>query len=94
MNSVQVLSGQSLSDIAIHYTGDLRNAYAIAFANAKSLTDALTVGEFLNIPDDIFIKSKVYEIVPANGLSVYEEDLLVTNLGIGIMIIEETFIVT
>ena len=92
MNKIQVLSGQSLSDIAIQYTGDLKNTYAIAFFNNKSVTEPLAVGEWIAIPDELILKS-IYEIVPANAISNYQEDLLQEELGIGTMIIESTFIV-
>ncbi|AOW09526.1 hypothetical protein [Flavobacterium gilvum] len=100
MKNITVLSGQSLFDIAIQYTGAVINAYTIAFANGKSITDSLTVGEMIVIPDGLTIAKKeldyltTSEILPASDITKEQQSLLDPDLGIGWMIIEETFIVS
>lgn len=99
MQTIAVLSGQSLFDIAIQYTGDVINTYALALANGKSVTDKLTVGELIVIPDGLVIATKEMkylsslEIVPATGVTKDQESVLIPDLGIGTMVIGSTFII-
>lgn len=51
MNTVTVMQGQSLLDIAIQHTGDLRHAFDIAIKNKMGLTTELTPGMLLLIPN-------------------------------------------
>lgn len=99
MQKVAVLSGQSLYDIAIQYTGDVLNTYAIALVNGKSVTDSLAVGELIMIPDGLTIAIKEVNylsslgILPATGITVDQETVLIPELGIGTMVVGITFIV-
>lgn len=43
-----VLHNQSLLDLAIQHTGSVENAFDLALANNKSLTDDLQAGETIN----------------------------------------------
>lgn len=99
MQKVKVLSGQSLFDIAVQYTGNVVNTYAIALANNKSVTEKLTLGEILLIPAGLLIASRELkyltslEIVPATAITVDQDTVLIPKLGIGTMVIGSTFIV-
>lgn len=100
MKNITVLSGQSLFDISIQYTGDVMNAFAIALENGKSVTDNLLVGESLVIPEGIKTATKELkylsslEIFPATGITGDQEYLTTQSFGIGTMVIEKTFIVS
>jgi hypothetical protein len=99
MQKVKVLSGQSLFDIAIQYTGDAINTYAIAQVNGRSLTDCLLLDEYLVIPDGLLqgVKELKYlnslSIVPATGITDEINNELVPDLGIGLMAVGTTFII-
>jgi hypothetical protein len=50
---VKALNGQSLPDIALQYTGMAQTAIEIARANRIDITDCLSPGTEIIIPDDI-----------------------------------------
>lgn len=99
MEEITVLSGQSLFDIAIQYTGDVINTYAIALANSKSITDKLNTGETIFIPNALTKATRELKylnslgIIPATGITVDQDSVLIPELGIGTMTIGSTFIV-
>ena len=99
MQSVKVLSGQSLFDIAIQYTGDAINTYAIAKANGKSITDDLSVSEIITIPNGITTATRELkyltnlDIKPATAITESHKAIIPANGGIGFMKIGTTFIV-
>lgn len=99
MQKIQVLSRQSLFDIAIQYTGNVLNAFEIALANNIAVTDALFVSQELVIPDSVSISKKEVNyligqvIIPATAITLDQESVYVPGQGIGSMIIESTFIV-
>ena len=98
MKKIPVLSGQSLFDISIQYTGDVINTYALALANGKSVTDKFTVGELIVIPDGLTTATKEVKylsslgILPATAITT-EQKVFIPELGIGTMTIGTTFIV-
>lgn len=71
---IKVLSLQSIYDISIQYTGTVDNAFAIAKANQRSISDELTTSEVLIVPDSLVKDVKVLQyykarnIVPATAL--------------------------
>jgi hypothetical protein len=99
MQNIKVLSGQSLFDISIQSTGNVNNTYAIALINGKSLTDNLTIGELIMIPVGLEVAKRELkyldnlDILPATGITINEESVLIPKLGIGTMVIGSTFIV-
>ncbi len=68
MTTIKVLSLQSFLDLSIQYTGNVYNAFDIALANNKSITDALTVGETLIIPNGLTKSNKELQYFEARGL--------------------------
>lgn len=48
---IKVLPYQSLADIAVRYTGDLENLFAIAAANNLMLDEELAAGKEIEIPE-------------------------------------------
>ena len=72
---IKVLAGQSFFDIAIQYLGSIDNAFEIAQANDRMLSDDLVIGETLTVPDELTKSNKVLQyfsargIVPATGLT-------------------------
>lgn len=99
MQKIKVLSGQSLFDIAVQYTGDATNTYLIAQVNSKAVTDVLTANEIITIPDGLQMGSRELkylaglEILPATGITIDQDSVLIPELGIGTMAIGTTFIV-
>lgn len=86
---ITVLHKQSILDISIKYTGSVLNAFEIAVANGRSVSDELMPGESLEIPntsikdDDILMFYKAKKVNPATAelnLSTVEE-----RKGIGAM---------
>lgn len=90
---------QTWFDIAIQSTGSVVNAYAIAMANGRSVTDFITAGESILIPKELdvlnrevlFLESK--KITPATGVTNDDLETINPALGIGTMTIGTTFIV-
>ena len=92
---VNIEPNQSLLDIAIQENGNLADIANISKANNVSVTDTLIAGDTLDIPStitraiDIAVFYTKNELLPATGI---REDEISLD-GIGIMIIEDTFIV-
>ncbi|MDA6072093.1 hypothetical protein NJT12_20920 [Flavobacterium sp. AC] len=99
MKTETALVLQSWFDLSNQYTGSVTNAYEIAYANGRSITDEITPGEKIIIPANISIDNKALiflqgkKIVPATGARKADLDILNPVLGIGTMEIESTFIV-
>lgn len=55
----QVLHQQSLFDFVLQHCGTLASALLIASANGISVTDVLTPGMFLTIPDDAVLNMEI-----------------------------------
>jgi hypothetical protein len=68
MTAIKVLSLQSFLDLSIQYTGNVYNAFEIALANNKSVTDSLTVGETLIIPNGLTKSNKELQYFAARNL--------------------------
>jgi hypothetical protein len=72
---ITVLQGQSLFDIAIQYTGNEKAAIDIARANRLDVTDELTAGMSIIIPDGIEKNRAIVDyylaerIAPATGIN-------------------------
>jgi hypothetical protein len=79
VSKVKVLALQTFIDIAIQYTGNASNAYPIALANSRSITDTLTNGEFLVLPIDLIKSTKEVQyyvsknIKPATGITIKKD---------------------
>ncbi|MDR1370947.1 MAG: LysM peptidoglycan-binding domain-containing protein [Dysgonamonadaceae bacterium] len=56
---IKALEGQSLFDIAIQYTGESKTAIDIAKANGMDVTDTLSVGMLIIVPDDVVKNKKI-----------------------------------
>lgn len=90
-----VLHNQSLLDIAIQHTGSVFNAFEIAVANKISITDDLTPGMLLMIPEGIKKNNDILnyytskKIQPATAIYVNPEDPILE--GVGFWRIEKDF---
>jgi len=97
--TVTALILQSWFDIAIRYTGNVTNAYAIAFENGFNITDDITPGQTVIISDSILKSTKEVsffqgkDIMPATSISTTDLEQINPTLGIGTMVIASTFIV-
>ena len=72
--TIKALSKQTFYDISIQYFGTADYAFAIAYANQKSVSDALAIGELLVLPElskdaKVLQYYKARNIIPATGLS-------------------------
>ncbi|MEN4762655.1 MULTISPECIES: hypothetical protein [unclassified Chryseobacterium] len=94
---IKVLNRQSILDIAIQYTGDVQKCFDIAIANGMSVSDFLTSGVTLTIPDEMEKNNDVInyyaskKIKPATGTTLEQESQLPTLKGIGFMQLGNTF---
>lgn len=92
---ITVLNKQSFHDVAIQRTGNVLNAFSIAIANEMAVSDQLSPGMDLIIPDEIEIDSDVvayYQskiLQPATALESLE--IIEELRGIGWMIVENSF---
>jgi hypothetical protein len=99
MQKITVLSGQSLFDIAIQYTGDVANAFAIALLNQISVTDNLSTQNLVLIPDSLITATREIKylksvgVIPATAITLDQQTVMLPELGIGTMTIGTTFIV-
>lgn len=93
---VTILHNQSLLDIAVQHTGNIENAFAISAANGLAVSDALTPGTVLMIPENVVYDKDILNyyqsknIKPATAITILpsaEPELE----GIGYWTIEKTF---
>ncbi len=90
---------QTWLDISIQYTGSAINAFAIAMANNRAVTDDPVPTEELIIPAELdihnkeilFLESK--KVTPSTGITIDSLEVISPTLGIGTMAIGTTFIV-
>lgn len=96
---MRVISGQSLSDIAVQEDGNIETVFEWALKNDKSITDKLVPGELLVNPNSKLKDKPLSEYFKgvqkkiATGITKQNFELIVADEGIGAMIIENTFIV-
>lgn len=96
---MRVISGQSLSDIAVQEDGNIETVFEWALKNDKSITDKLVPGELLVNPNSKLKDKPLSEYFKgvqkkiATGITKQNFELIVVDEGIGAMIIENTFIV-
>ena len=90
-----VKQGQSFLDKVTQLTGSFENALEMAVLNGSSITDDVFIGSIIE-PTEVTNKRVVASYdefnEPATDLSEAELVAL-ENIGIGIMVIEDTFIV-
>ncbi|WP_442265871.1 hypothetical protein ACSIGC_16475 [Tenacibaculum sp. ZS6-P6] len=97
INTVTVSNNQSLFDIAIQTTGIAANALIIAQENGLSITNNLTVGSVLTIPNNIIEDTTIknyynqQNLSPASGLTKSDEGITQGLQGIGYWIIGSNF---
>lgn len=65
---ITTLHNQSLLDLATQHTGSVENAFGIAVANGISLTDDLTIGSRLNIPNDLTKNNDILSYYTAKNI--------------------------
>lgn len=95
---ITVLHNQSLLDISVQHTGTVENCFEIAVANGLSVTEELTPGVQLIIPESVKVNKEVLNyytsknIRPATAITKsgdYEQK----PEGISYWIINQDFIV-
>lgn len=90
-----LLHNQSLLDYTLHRCGNIEQLLDLAFLNNKSITDSYLPNTMLDIPTSgidnevvSFFERKGH--VPASGQNLENFSI---DYGIGLMIIEDSFIV-
>ncbi len=70
MKTVTVLNNQSLWDIAIQEYGTVEAVFELAQANGLSVTDTLTAGQVLNVPevDPALTQPEIVDYYRRNGI--------------------------
>jgi hypothetical protein len=77
-----VLHNQSLLDFTLHHCGTLRGIMAMALENNISITEMLSPGDQLNVPNEIAKESDIVEfyqnkkLIPATGFETMEKQTL------------------
>ncbi|MDQ8012049.1 MAG: hypothetical protein REI96_06355 [Flavobacterium nitrogenifigens] len=96
---MRIISGQSLSDIAVQEDGNVSTVLEWALKNNKSITEKLVPGNVLENPKsdlkDIGISQYFNGITKKISTGITNENyaVIIPDDGIGAMIIEDTFIV-
>lgn len=96
-----VLHNQSLLDFAIQHTGNVTNAFEIAIANGISISDDISSGSTLIIPDSVvmdvdirnYYQSKAIQPATAITTSVIDGEPETQLEGISYWAIYDDFIV-
>jgi hypothetical protein len=95
----QVLHNQSLLDISLQNNGTVMSVFELAHKNGISITEALTPGQNIEVPERGAIDTTIVTFyqnknqIIATGLSNSGNVDILPRLGIGTMIIGTTFIV-
>lgn len=96
-----VLHNQTLLDFAIQHTGNAQNAFEIAMANGISISDDISSGSNLIVPDTVVLDTDIKNyytsraIQPATALTTIIDDNTEPKLeGIGYWIIGDDNIVS
>lgn len=95
---VDVMKFQNLLDVTVQETGTMENAFEVAAANGKSVSDDIIPGMII-IPDDLIKTANVVNrlsdkrIKPATSVTASEQSASPYG-GIGYMKIEYDFIVS
>lgn len=92
-----ILYNQSILDVALQHTGTVESCFEIATHNGFSVSDQLTAGISIEIPEDVFKNTDVLnkynakKIEPATGPSNAADNEVPTLKGIGYMQIGNNF---
>ena len=101
MQKIVVKQGQSVLDIAIVYTGDVKESFKIAVINNISITDELFPGQILEVP--AVVNKRIVELFrdynqPATAIMeskfIIDDNEEIIPEGIGFWAIEKNFIVS
>lgn len=97
MSVVKVLNNQSLIDLSVQLTGTVVNVVQIASENNLSITEELSPGQIIQIPEGLSIDAKILEyyknkgLEPATGLTEIQKIIVDDCEGIGCWTIGENF---
>lgn len=81
MASVSVLPGQVLLDVAIQHLGSEEGVYALASLNKLSVTDDLTAGQVLQLPDVVDQRAVHYFFEGGHKPAVGSDVALLQGIG-------------
>ena len=93
MQAIQIQDRQTLFDLAIQHCGDREAAFQIADTNDLSLTEALSAGFSLAVPEPInqrvVYHYRTNSIIPATAAgteTTNAENSIITNDGLAVLI--------
>jgi len=93
--TVKILHNQSILDIAVQHTGSVFNAFAIATANDMAVSEILTAGNSILIPDNVNNDESILNYYNAKNIkpatSLKDVQSVIEYKGIGYMIVEDNF---
>ena len=99
MKTVEVLDGQTLVDIAAQELGDIDRVFEIAQLNEMNITDELTAGQEILVPDFEISKGNMVDLfadkanAPASSITESEGEDVVPQEGIDYWAIENDFVI-
>jgi LysM repeat protein len=82
MKTVIVRNNQSLWDIAIQEYGTVEAVFDLAMANGLGITDILTAGQVLNVPESEYVNAEVVAYYRKNDLHPATGETNITETAI------------
>ncbi len=70
MREILVSEGQSLLDVSLWLLGGTEALYILADANGLAITDDLTAGQVLKVPDDLAVNPDLVAFLKAKNVAV------------------------
>ncbi|GGE89473.1 hypothetical protein SAMN05443634_104101 [Chishuiella changwenlii] len=96
---IKALDNQTLLDLSIYLFGTAVGALELAIENNIALTDDIEAGQELEIPKNYALRDSLVaeyfqneQLKPATGMNGLEI-IVPEDFGIGLMVIEESFII-
>lgn len=96
MQTIKAGEGQTLIDVAMQHLGEAALLFDVAELNGLQITDELTPGQLIILPDAAIDKLRVVREFSSRGLepsSLYSDDVFERLQGIDYWAIEDDFIV-
>jgi len=97
MAIVILQQGQGLMDVAVQHCGDAGALFSLALANGLSITEELSPGTILELPEVSNVGIKKYfsdkELVPATGEDSNKKFIELSPEGVDYWAISEDFII-
>ncbi|MDO5609074.1 MAG: hypothetical protein Q4G08_11535 [Capnocytophaga sp.] len=96
---ITALHNQSLFDIALQHTGTINGVFELATANGKSVTDDLSAGQILTVPENILTDNDIKKyytakaILPATAFTSEDIQIIERQEGISVWAVNVDFVI-